>query len=763
MIADRARPPARRARGRADPRGNRAACRGLRGRARGDRRARSAGSSAPSGRSSPDDGRLRCVRTWHAGDGRARSSRRSASGSRSRRARGCPGRVLESRRAGVDRRRARGRELPARGRGAARRPARRVRLPAAQPARRGRRDGVLLARAARARRAAARDDGVLGSQVGQFVARRHAEEEVRASESRLRAMLEAALDAVVTMDHRGRVLGWNHAAEAIFGYRADEAIGRDMAELIVPPSLRAAAPRRASRASSRRSAPAILDRRLELTGMHTRRHRVPGRADDHADRAARRRRRSPATCATSPTACAPRQELRASRARLVEVADAERQRIQRNLHDGAQQRLTAVLLDARPARASRRRATGAARPRDRRARGRPPGDPRARERPAPAGALASAASSPRSRRSRCARRSPSSSTRCPTGRLPEPVEAAAYYVVAEALANVHKHAGASASSSRADARRRAVCSSRSPTTASAAPTHEGSGLRGLADRVEALGGHLALESPAGGGTRLAADSVGLAERRLSDTGWRKPAGARPCPWVRLRPQRIREGRSTCSSCSVHAPRTARRRRARPPPRCAAAPAEIADPAGLEWDVLWEALKTQPPDDDSLVLTQELGLDEERSIRSGFERALPATEFSGTRNGRSVALRIGIVPTARGKGMNEVEIETAVAPFRIEARDGRLVFGGRRDARGRGDARRTRPGRADLARPRRRRGAGRDSRPPPGDRSPTRVRLRPLAGGAPGRPPRRLTRANDAGHEGPPAGGPSCFGGAPGRM
>ena len=102
--------------------------------------------------------------------------------------------------------------------------------------------------------------------------------------------------------------------------------------------------------------------------------------------------------------------------------------------------------------------------------------------------------------------------------------------------------------------------------------------------------------------------------------------------------------------------------------------EIADPAGLEWDVLWEALKTQPPDDDSLVLTQELGLDEERSIRSGFERALPATEFSGTRKGRSVALRIGIVPTARGKGMNEVEIETSVAPFRIEAKDGRLLAG-----------------------------------------------------------------------------------------
>ena len=62
--------------------------------------------------------------------------------------------------------------------------------------------------------------GVLGSQVGQFVARRHAEAEVRASESRLRAMLEAALDAVITMDQAGRVLGWNHAAEAMFGWRA---------------------------------------------------------------------------------------------------------------------------------------------------------------------------------------------------------------------------------------------------------------------------------------------------------------------------------------------------------------------------------------------------------------------------------------------------------------------------------------------------------------------------------------------------------------
>src|SRR6266508_697875 len=182
----------------------------------------------------------------------------------------------------------------------------------------------------------------LGGQVGQFVARRQAEDEVRASESRLRAMLEAALDAVVTMDGRGRVLGWNHAAETTFGYRADEAVGRDMADLIVPPALRGAHRKGLARFLETGHA-VVLDRRLELTGRHKKGTEFPveltitridvpgpptftGYLRDITDR-----RQAEA-------------ELRASRARLVEVADAERRRIQRNLHDGAQQRLTAVLL-----------------------------------------------------------------------------------------------------------------------------------------------------------------------------------------------------------------------------------------------------------------------------------------------------------------------------------------------------------------------------------------------------------------------------------
>src|SRR5262249_56648080 len=83
----------------------------------------------------------------------------------------------------------------------------------------------------------------------------------------LRAMLETALDAVVGMDSRGRVIEWNHAAETTFGYRMDEAVGREMAELIVPPPLRAAHRKGLARLMET-GRPTILDRRIELTGMH---------------------------------------------------------------------------------------------------------------------------------------------------------------------------------------------------------------------------------------------------------------------------------------------------------------------------------------------------------------------------------------------------------------------------------------------------------------------------------------------------------------
>ena len=101
-------------------------------------------------------------------------------------------------------------------------------------------------------------------------------------------------------------------------------------------------------------------------------------------------------------------------------------------------------------------------------------------------------------------------------------------------------------------------------------------------------------------------------------------------------------------------------------------AEIADPGSLGWEVLWEALKTEPPVEDPSTLTQELGLGEEQEISNPYGD-LPATEFSGTRHGRRVALRLGVVPSAwRSRGATEVEVEAAVAPFRVSSDDGRLV-------------------------------------------------------------------------------------------
>jgi PAS domain S-box-containing protein len=338
----------------------------------------------------------------------------------------------------------------------------------------------------------------LGSQVGQYVARRHAEEAVRASESQLRAMLETALDAVVTMDHDGRITGWNHAAETTFGYGAHEVIGREMADTIIPPSLRAAHRHGLARFVETED-PVILDRRLELTGMHKNGTEFPveltitritlpgpptftGYLRDITDR-----KRVEA-------------ELLASRARLVEIADSERRRIQRNLHDGAQQRITAVLLTlGRVRKASHEHAAlidlaidelsaGLEEIREL-AGGLHPSVLSERGLVKALEALAIRAGIPVDLHLDV----PSS--------LPEQLEAAAYYVVAEGLANAHKHAGAGTVVIRAQTQGNALVVEVMDDGVGGAD-EEGSGLRGLADRIESLGGTLVLDSPPGGGTRL---------------------------------------------------------------------------------------------------------------------------------------------------------------------------------------------------------------------------------------------------------------------
>ena len=93
-----------------------------------------------------------------------------------------------------------------------------------------------------------------------------AERSVRESEARKGAILEASLDCVITIDHEGRILDFNPSAERTFGHDRKAVIGRDMADLIIPPALRAQHRQALARRVEMGDAPA-LRRRIELTGM----------------------------------------------------------------------------------------------------------------------------------------------------------------------------------------------------------------------------------------------------------------------------------------------------------------------------------------------------------------------------------------------------------------------------------------------------------------------------------------------------------------
>jgi PAS domain S-box-containing protein len=89
-----------------------------------------------------------------------------------------------------------------------------------------------------------RDEGemtamtAIAIQIGQFVERRRCEERIRESDAWKTAMLEASLDAVITIDAGGRVFEFNSVAERTFGYRRVDIVGRQLVDLIVPPKLR---------------------------------------------------------------------------------------------------------------------------------------------------------------------------------------------------------------------------------------------------------------------------------------------------------------------------------------------------------------------------------------------------------------------------------------------------------------------------------------------------------------------------------------------
>jgi PAS domain S-box-containing protein len=107
---------------------------------------------------------------------------------------------------------------------------------------------------------------MLGDQVGQFLARLSIEQRLAVTEELSASIVSAALDCIITMGHDGRVVDFNPAATEVFGYRREDAVGRLLAELIIPPEYRELHHRALARFIATEE-PTILNRRLELTGM----------------------------------------------------------------------------------------------------------------------------------------------------------------------------------------------------------------------------------------------------------------------------------------------------------------------------------------------------------------------------------------------------------------------------------------------------------------------------------------------------------------
>jgi PAS domain S-box-containing protein len=317
------------------------------------------------------------------------------------------------------------------------------------------------------------------------------------------ALLEAALDGVLSIDGRARITHVNTAAEGIFGYRADDMIGRELADVIVPPSLRAAHrdgfARYLATGETR-----ILDRRIEITAMRADGSEFPveltvtrtGRPDAPAFtgffRDITERQRA-------------ERELMASRARLVTTFDAARQRVTRDLHDGAQQRFVSAIINLQLA----QQKLAAEPQRARELLGLALGDTRwgLNELREIATGIHPAVLTQRGLAAALAgfiaRLSVPVELQLAERRLPGPIEASVYFFCSEALTNVVKHA-------RARSARVCVATGEAECTVEVGDDGIGgasarsgtSGLAGLGDRIGALNGIMEIVSPAGGGTVL---------------------------------------------------------------------------------------------------------------------------------------------------------------------------------------------------------------------------------------------------------------------
>jgi PAS domain S-box-containing protein len=339
---------------------------------------------------------------------------------------------------------------------------------------------------------------VAGSDV---TVRRRREEETRASEERFRAVVDSSPVAIIELGLDDTVKLWNPAAERIFGWAPEDVIGSEAP--MVPNERRGEFVTLVDRVRTGSGVEGFETVRMRRDGTPVAVaistapvHDATGEVISHmavfSDISVRKRQE---------------EELKASRARLVEAADDARRKLERNLHDGAQQRLVALSVSLRLAESKLRDDPGTAAPilaqareeltyalEDLRelARGIHPAVLTDRGLGAAVEALVARSPLP---------------VEAEVEQLPLPatVEAAAYYVVAEALTNVVKYAQASAAVVRIAKENGVLAVTVGDDGVGGADPSAGSGLRGLADRVAALDGSLSVSSPEGGGTAVRAE------------------------------------------------------------------------------------------------------------------------------------------------------------------------------------------------------------------------------------------------------------------
>jgi PAS domain S-box-containing protein len=318
--------------------------------------------------------------------------------------------------------------------------------------------------------------------------------EVKARAERYRALLQAMPDLMFRISRGGVYRGYN--ASSTRDLYSEDVVGRKVQDRL--PGELAKRVLEAGQTAVDRGTPQMIEYELEFAG-ETRNYEARFAASGEDEflmivREITERKRQ-------------HEELEASRARIVAAGDEERRKLERNLHDGAQQRLVSLSLSLRLAQgritsdpdganelleASREELAQALEELRELARGIHPAVLTDRGLEAALESLAA--------------RSPLpieiSGASCD---LPAQVEAAAYYVVSEALANVTKYAQASAVEVTVERMNGIAVVVVADDGVGGADPLGGSGLRGLADRVAALSGKLDVQSPPGSGTRVRAE------------------------------------------------------------------------------------------------------------------------------------------------------------------------------------------------------------------------------------------------------------------